>query len=103
MISNVGFGNGQRLTDVTAIKPNADLEAGHADDLSTAAATAHVSDGLLFQPFQPVCCNIVHMFMHQSPSLWLADRKARTADLSPAAAAACLCQQQPCSCLTECP
>jgi len=39
MTSNIGFGNGQRLTDVTAIKPNADLEAGHADDLSTAAVT----------------------------------------------------------------
>lgn len=53
MISNVGFGNGQRLTDVTAIKPNADLEAGHADDLSTAAAISHASDGV--QPRKFVC------------------------------------------------
>ncbi len=69
MASNVCLGSGYRLADLTAIKPNADLKAGHADDSSTAAATAHVSDRVFFQS---VSCNIVHMFMHQSADLWLA-------------------------------
>ena len=34
--------NGCRLADLRAIKSHADFEAGHTDDLSIAAAAAHV-------------------------------------------------------------
>ena len=83
MIRSVCLGNDDTRADLTAINPNADLEAGRTDDLSTAAGTAHVSDDVLFQP---VCCNNVHMIMHQSASIWLADSKAGGAYLSSASA-----------------